>query len=287
MKKVVVMPNPYRDKNFQTVRKAMDILQSSGVEPRLCLPFEVEKTYDLPRDLHFHKLERELPNADAVICFGGDGTILHSAKLATRYGVPILGVNIGTMGFMAELECSELEELARLARDDFSIDSRMMLDVTVSRERSIIFHEMCLNDVVITKGAVARIVHLSVECDGVQAMECGGDGIIVATPTGSTAYNLSAGGPIVEPEAHNILITPICAHDMGSRCMVASDKRVISVGLTKNARRNAYLSVDGGKALRMNIGDVATVRKANKETKLIRLKKRSFYDVVRMKFRNV
>ncbi|MBQ8579772.1 MAG: NAD(+)/NADH kinase [Oscillospiraceae bacterium] len=287
MKKVVVMPNPYRDKNFQTVRKAMDILQSSGVEPRLCLPFEVEKTYDLPRDLHFHKLERELPNADAVICFGGDGTILHSAKLATRYGVPILGVNIGTMGFMAELECSELEELARLARNDFSIDSRMMLDVTVSRERSIIFHEMCLNDVVITKGAVARIVHLSVECDGVQAMECGGDGIIVATPTGSTAYNLSAGGPIVEPEAHNILITPICAHDMGSRCMVASDKRVISVGLTKNARRNAFLSVDGGKALRMNIGDVATVRKANKETKLIRLKKRSFYDVVRMKFRNV
>ena len=281
------MPNPYRDKNFQTVRKAMDILQSSGVEPRLCLPFEVEKTYDLPRDLHFHKLERELPNADAVICFGGDGTILHSAKLATRYGVPILGVNIGTMGFMAELECSELEELARLARNDFSIDSRMMLDVTVSRERSIIFHEMCLNDVVITKGAVARIVHLSVECDGVQAMECGGDGIIVATPTGSTAYNLSAGGPIVEPEAHNILITPICAHDMGSRCMVASDKRVISVGLTKNARRNAFLSVDGGKALRMNIGDVATVRKANKETKLIRLKKRSFYDVVRMKFRNV
>ena len=281
------MPNPYRDKNFQTVRKAMEILQSSGVEPRLCLPFEVEKTYDLPRDLHFHKLERELPNADAVICFGGDGTILHSAKLATRYGVPILGVNIGTMGFMAELECSELEELARLARNDFSIDSRMMLDVTVSRERSIIFHEMCLNDVVITKGAVARIVHLSVECDGVQAMECGGDGIIVATPTGSTAYNLSAGGPIVEPEAHNILITPICAHDMGSRCMVASDKRVISVGLTKNARRNAFLSVDGGKALRMNIGDVATVRKANKETKLIRLKKRSFYDVVRMKFRNV
>ncbi len=287
MKRVVLTPNPYRDKNFQTVRRAMDILRDAGVEPRLCLPFEVDKSYDLPRDLHFHKLEKELPFADAVICFGGDGTILHSAKLATRYNVPILGVNIGTMGFMAELECTELEELARLAGDDFVIDSRMMLDVTVTRERSIIFHELCLNDVVITKGAVARIVHLSVECDGVQAMECGGDGIIVATPTGSTAYNLSAGGPIVEPEAHSILVTPICAHDMGSRCMVASDKRVITVGLTRNARRNAYLSVDGGKALRMNIGDVATVRKANKETKLIRLKKRSFYDVVSMKFRNL
>jgi NAD+ kinase len=161
----------------------------------------------------------------------------------------------------------------------------MMLDVTVTRERNIIFHEQCLNDAVITKGAVARIVHLNVSCDGVQAMECGGDGVIVATPTGSTAYNLSAGGPIVEPEAKSILVTPICAHDMRSRCMVTSDKRVIKVELTRNARRNAYVSVDGGKALRMNIGDTVTIRKANRETKLIRLKDRSFYDVVRMKFR--
>lgn len=285
MKRIVVTPNPYRDKNFQTVRSAMEILRAAGAEVRLCLPFEVDKDYDLPKDLRFHRLDRELPNADVAICFGGDGTILHIAKQATRYGVPVLGVNIGTMGFMAELECTELDQLSRLATGDYSIDSRMMLDVTVTRERNIIFHEQCLNDAVITKGAVARIVHLSVACDGVQAMECGGDGVIVATPTGSTAYNLSAGGPIVEPEANNILVTPICAHDMGSRCMVTSDKRVITVELTRNARRNAYVSVDGGKALRMNIGDVATIRKANRETKLIRLKDRSFYDVVRMKFR--
>lgn len=285
MKRIVVTPNPYRDKNFQTVRSAMEILRAAGAEVRLCLPFEVDKDYDLPKDLRFHRLDRELPGADAAICFGGDGTILHIAKQATRYGVPVLGVNIGTMGFMAELECTELDQLSRLATGDYSIDSRMMLDVTVTRERNIIFHEQCLNDAVITKGAVARIVHLSVACDGVQAMECGGDGVIVATPTGSTAYNLSAGGPIVEPEANNILVTPICAHDMGSRCMVTSDKRVITVELTRNARRNAYVSVDGGKALRMNIGDVTTIRKANRETKLIRLKDRSFYDVVRMKFR--
>jgi NAD+ kinase len=161
----------------------------------------------------------------------------------------------------------------------------MMLDVTVQRDRDIIFHDICLNDVVITKGAVARIVHLNVRCDGVQAMECGGDGIIVATPTGSTAYNLSAGGPIVEPEASSILVTPICAHDMASRCMVASDKRVITVGLTHNARRNAFLSVDGGKAVRLNMGDIATIRRSNMETKLLRLKERSFFDVVNMKFK--
>ncbi|MBQ7858410.1 MAG: NAD(+)/NADH kinase, partial [Oscillospiraceae bacterium] len=102
---------------------------------------------------------------------------------------------------------------------------------------------------------------------------------------GSTAYNLSAGGPIVEPEARSILVTPICAHDMGSRCMVASDKRVITVALVHNARRNAFLSVDGGKALRLNMGDVTTIRKSNMETKLIRLKERSFFDVVNMKFK--
>ena len=286
MKNVILTPNPYRDKNFQTVRTAMKVLKDAGMEPKLCLPFEVDRSYELPKDLRFHKLDRELQNAELVICFGGDGTILHMAKAATRKNVPILGVNIGTMGFMAELESTELDQLARLASDDYTLDKRMMLDVVVQRDRDIIFHDIGLNDVVITKGAIARIAHLAVKCDGVEAMQCGGDGVIVATSTGSTAYSLSAGGPIVEPEANNILITPICAHDVMSRCIVASDKRVITVELVHNARRNAYLSVDGGKALRLNMGDVATVRRSNLETKLVRLKDRSFYDVVNMKFKN-
>ena len=285
MKHVILTPNPYRDTNFQTVRAAMKVLKDAGMEPKLCLPFEVDRSYELPKDLRFHKLDRELQNAELVVCFGGDGTILHMAKAATRKNVPILGVNIGTMGFMAELESTELDQLARLAKDDYVLDRRMMLDVVVQRDRDIIFHDICLNDAVITKGAVARIVHLAVKCDGTQAMECGGDGIIVATPTGSTAYSLSAGGPIVEPEAQNILITPICAHDVGSRCIVASDKRVITVDIVQNARRNAFLSVDGGKAQRMNMGDVATIRKSKLETKLLRLKKTSFYDIVNGKFR--
>ena len=263
MKNVILTPNPYRDKNFQTVRAAQKILKDAGVETKICLPFEVDRNYELPRDLRFSRLDRELPNAEMVICFGGDGTILHMAKAATRRGIPILGVNIGTMGFMAELESTELERIAEIAKGNYTLDSRMMLDVTVRRDRDIIFHDICLNDVVVTKGAVARIVHLAVKCDGVQAMECGGDGIVIATPTGSTAYSLSAGGPIVEPEAQNIIITPICAHDVGSRCIVTSEKRVVNVELTKNARRNAFLSVDGGKAVRLNMGDVATFRNPN------------------------
>ena len=131
MKKVVLTPNPYRDNKFQTVRAAMAVLQDAGLDVKLCLPFDVDRSYELPKDLHFSRLDRELPTADVVICFGGDGTILHMAKSATRYGVPILGVNIGTMGFMAELESDELEELRKLATGEYSIDNRMMLDVTV------------------------------------------------------------------------------------------------------------------------------------------------------------
>lgn len=284
MKKVILTPNPYRDKDFKTVRTAVAVLEKAGVLVRVCLPFEVDKSYDLPRDLTFHRLDREIQNADFVICFGGDGTILHMAKTATRYNVPILGVNIGNMGFMAELESTELDQLARLATGDYTIDTRMMLDVTVQRDRSIIYHDMCLNDAVVTKGAVARIVHLSVACDGIQSMEYGGDGVIVATPTGSTGYNLSAGGPIVEPDAQSILITPICAHDLLSRCIVASPERVITLELTRNARRNAFLSVDGGKAIKLNMGDVTTIRKSQKQTRMIRLNGRSFYDVIRNKF---
>ena len=287
MKHVILAPNPYRDKGFQTVREAYRILKNAGMEPKVCLPFDVDRSFELPRDIRFHRLDREIQNTEMIICFGGDGTILHMAKTATKRNVPILGVNIGTMGFMAELESSEMDQLAKLARDEYTLDKRMMLDVVVQRDRDIIFHDIGLNDVVITKGAIARIAHLSVKCDGVQAMQCGGDGIIVATPTGSTAYSLSAGGPIVEPEASNILITPICAHDVMSRCIVASDRRTITVELVQNARRNAYLSVDGGKALRLNMGDVTTVKKSNLETKLVRLKDRSFYDVVNMKFKQV
>ena len=287
MKNIVLTPNPYRDKNFQTVREAVRILKNAGLQPKVCLPFEVDRSYELPKDIRFCRLDRELPNADLIVCFGGDGTILHMAKSAARKGIPMLGVNIGTMGFMAELESTEMDQLARIATGDYTVDTRMMLDVTIQRDRDIIFHDICLNDVAITKGSIGRIVTLNVKCDNVTAMECGGDGVIISTPTGSTAYSLSAGGPIVEPDARNIIITPVCAHDMISRSMVMSDKRNVTVQMVHNARRNAFVSVDGGKAIRMNMGDTAIIKKSSLETKLIRLNGRSFYDVLNTKFGKV
>ena len=188
MKKVVMTPNPYRDRNFKFANQAEQILRDAGIETRICLAFDVDKSFELPEDVALHDLSKELRDADLLICFGGDGTILHASKAATYAKVPILGVNIGTMGFMAELESSELSELARLARDDYSVEERMMLRVRVEHEGKTVLEEDALNDAVITKGAVARIVQMAVSCDGVEIMNFGGDGVIVSTPTGCLLY---------------------------------------------------------------------------------------------------
>ena len=129
MKKVVMTPNPYRDRNFKYANLAQEILHEAGISTRICLAFDVDKNFELPADVVLHDLTQELRDADLLICFGGDGTILHASKAATRAGVPILGVNIGTMGFMAELESTQMRELARLATDDYTVEERMMLHV--------------------------------------------------------------------------------------------------------------------------------------------------------------
>ena len=285
MKKVIMAPNPYRDKNFKYANQAQRILKEVGIDARICLAFDVDKSFELPEDVMLHDIGKELKDAELLICFGGDGTILHASKAATYAGIPILGVNIGTMGFMAELESSELKELRRLADGNYTVETRMMLHVRAEHEGRTVLEEDALNDAVITKGAVARIVQMSVSCDGVEVMGFGGDGVVISTPTGSTAYSMSAGGPIVEPTAQNIIITPICAHDMRTKTVVTSPNREISVEIGRIGRKNAFLSVDGGRALRLNTGDRITVTRSAHCTKLVRLTERGFFDIVKNKFR--
>ncbi len=285
MKKVVMTPNPYRDKYFKFANQAEQILKDAGIETKICLAFDVDKTFRLPDNVKIYDLAEEIRDADLLICFGGDGTILHASKAAVNAGIPILGVNIGTMGFMAELESGELDRLSRLADGNYTVEERMMLHVVAEREGEILLEENALNDAVITKGAVARTVQMAVSCDGVEVMSFGGDGVIVCTPTGSTAYSMSAGGPIVEPTARNIIVTPICAHDMQTKTVVTAPTRSICVEVGRIGRKNAFLSVDGGRALRLNTGDKVTVTQANKTTKLVRLSDRSFFEVVKNKFR--
>lgn len=282
--KIVMTPNPYRDRNFKYADQAERILQAAGVETKLCLPFGVDKNFELPANKVFYNLNEELKNADMLLCFGGDGTILHSSKAATYHGLPVLGVNIGTMGFMAELEAGELDLLARLATGQYAIEKRMMLSVEVQHEGQVIYNDTALNDIAITKGAVARVIQMEVLCDGIQAYNFAGDGVLVCTPTGSTAYSMSAGGPLVEPTARNIIVTPICAHTVQARPFVTAKDREITVRIGKTGRKNAFLSTDGGRAVRLNFGDVVRVRRSRHETRLVRLKQTSFFEIINNKF---
>ena len=283
MKRVVMTPNPYRDRDFSCVLEARRILEESGVEVKICLAFDVDPSFPMPEHVVLSDLQEEIKTAEALICFGGDGTILHSSKLAMRRGIPILGVNIGTVGFMAELESGEMELLARLATDEYQIDERMTIFVRLLHEGRIIYRDLALNDAVVTKGAVARVIQTSVFLDGVEAMNFSGDGIIAATPTGSTAYSMSAGGPIVEPSADNIILTPICAHNLQPRSLIAAPNRKVEIQVGRINRRNAFLSVDGGKAVRVFSGDRIFLEMGNQKTKLLKLKDTTFFDIVKSK----
>lgn len=283
--KIVLSPNPYRDRGLRAAQSARRILENAGVQTAICLPFEVEQggRLELPAGVVLSDPGEELADADVLVCFGGDGTILHAAHEANARGIPVLGVNLGSIGFMAELEHGELSLLSRLAGGRFGIERRMMLDVCVRREGRVVFSEQALNDAVITKGAVARVLDLEVTGDRVTISSFAGDGLVVSTPTGSTAYSMAAGGPIVEPTAANIIITPICAHSLHAKPFVLDAGRSVGVRLTPGGKKTAYLSVDGGRAFRMGPGDWVECRRSRQTTQLVKLTGRSFYERINQK----
>lgn len=281
--KVILSPNPYRDKGLRTVREAQRILEKDGVETCICLPFRPEGSHELPQDVNIQDMVKEAPDTDMLICFGGDGTILHSAKLAAQHDIPILGVNMGSVGFMAELEHSELKLLHRLVEGKYTCEERMLLDVRVVRDNRTIFQDIALNDATITKGAVARVIDLIVYGDRVKITEFSGDGVVVCTPTGSTAYSMAAGGPIVEPTAENLIVTPICAHAIQAKSFVLGADRVVAVRTSRQSRKTAYLSADGGRAFRLNGGDVVELTNSRRHIRLVKLTGRNFYEIVSQK----
>ena len=285
MKQVILSSNPYRDKNFRTLRQAKQLLEEAGMQCRICLVFEVEQKVDLPRDLTFTDLDAALPGAELLICFGGDGTMLHASKAATRAGIPVLGVNIGNMGYLAEVDSTELDILTRLLSDDYFLERRMMLQVRVLRDGQVIFDDIALNDAVVTKSAVARTVHLSVASDEQHPIILSGDGVIVCTPTGSTAYCMSAGGPLVEPTARCIVVTPICSHDLMSKSFVLSADRTVSIRSARAGKKTAYLSLDGGRAIRLLSTDTVQIRQSEFETQFLHLRDRSMFEIINAKFR--
>ena len=284
--KIVLSPNPYRDRGLRAAQAAQRVLENAGAQAAICLPFEVEQgggRLDLPAGVALGSLDEELADADVLVCFGGDGTILHAAHEANARGIPVLGVNLGSVGFMAELEHGELSLLARLANGKYGIERRMMLDVCVRREGRVVFSDHALNDAVVTKGAVARVLDLEVTGDRVVISSFSGDGLVVATPTGSTAYSMAAGGPIVEPTAANIIITPICAHSLHAKPFVLDSSRSVGVRVASGSKKTAYLSVDGGRAFRIQPGDWVECRRSRQVTRLVKLTGQSFYERINQK----
>lgn len=283
--KIILSSNPYRDKGLRAALEARTILEKAGAQAVLCLPFVPRKGdhLDLPKQAKLGDLQQELPTADLLICFGGDGTILHASRDATRYDVPILGVNMGSVGFMAELERGELQLLTKVLNGPLRIEERMMLQVRHLRGERVLMEDFALNDAVFSKGSTARVAEMEVWADGAMVTQLTGDGVIVATPTGSTAYSMSAGGPIVEPTSWGIVVTPVCAHQLGARSMVLASKRLVTVRIPKGSRKGLCLAVDGGKVIRIGGGERVEIRRAECFTKLVRLTDRSFYQIVNQK----
>lgn len=282
---IVLSSNPYRDRGLRAAVEAKTVLERAGARVAVCLPFPVRKGdhVDLPRHVRLQSMEEELPRADLLVCFGGDGTILHAARDATLHDVPVLGVNMGSVGFMAELERGELPLLERVVRGEYHIEERMMLSVRVMRGNRVLNEDLALNDVLLSKGSIARVAEMQVWADDIMVTELTGDGVIVSTPTGSTAYSMSAGGPIVEPTSQSIIVTPVCAHQLAARSMVLAPERRVTVRLPRESRKHLYLAVDGGKGLRIGGSERVEIVQAERCTRLVRLTQRNFYQIVHQK----
>ena len=279
---IVLFPNAEQDIGYEMSCRAGSILQNHGRRVVFCplgseLP-SVAPAPPPPQGFKAARLEDAIDAAEMIIAFGGDGTILRAARASAEKGVPILGINMGGKGFIAELEKEDIGKMASLAAGEYKIEQRMMLDVELAREGEAVFRDFALNDIIVRGDN--KVIGLTLFGDGQMISRFTGDGAVIATPTGSTAYSMSAGGPIVEPSAQNIIVTPICAHVLEAKPFVLVSDRHVSVEIGFKKHNPAYVSVDGCEHVSILVGDKINVRKSKKHTCLIRLSKRSFYQKV-------
>lgn len=271
MRKIVLSPNPYRDRGLTLTYAAKALLEDDGFEVAVSPAF-----VNVPQDSRLEPLKRAANGAELIITIGGDGTMLHVARQVLGLGIPMLGVNAGTKGYLAEVEPEQLELLRRAAAGEYTPSRRMLMDVTLLRAEGETIADWAINDAVV-KGDV-NCIDLTVSSDERRITSFSGDGVIVATPTGSTAYSMSAGGPIVEPEAENIIVTPICAHSMSARSFVLAPERSVTITPQHRDMRRVFLSVDGSQAIELESGDSVCVQRSSSCLVLADLSGRSFYD---------
>ncbi len=285
MKRVLVCTNFAKDQDLSFTLQVMAFLRENGAEAKAFFPLTPAEALpsDLPADMLCPEPGDYIQSSELLLCLGGDGTMLHNSKLAAKSGVPMLGINLGHMGFITELEKEDLGRLSEVLEGRYAVENRMMLDYEVHRDGKCICSGFGLNEAVVARLSPAHSIHLTAYGDNRKISDYSGDGIIIATPTGSTAYSMAAGGPIVEPTAENLLLTPMCAHSLTAKPYVLAGDRHTSVKLVRGDNDEALLLVDGEDCITLKTGDLVYVRKSSYVTKLIKLRSLSFYDIVRHK----
>ncbi len=274
--------NINKEKTFQVASKVIDWLQDKDINI-----FIEEKAAKQMSKKHkkasFSKLRE---SSDLIILFGGDGTFLYTARNFIGTEIPILGINMGRLGFLTEIEINEIEEtLQKLISGNCKIEKRMLLKTKVKRDNKIVFESFALNDTVVNRGANARMIGIDLYINNKQVNSYRADGLIAATPTGSTAYSLSAGGPIVNPCLRALIITPICPHTLYVRPLVISDQEIVKI-IVSGENHEMKITTDGNDSFSLITGDMIIVEAAKKDISLVTLPDRTFYDILHEKMRS-
>jgi len=280
MKSFFIYPNLGKEEARDAIPSVCGALRREDV--RLMLP-ERAKTVCPFAQADFVPEDDAVRIANLAVVLGGDGTMLRLARDAALHGLPMLGVNTGHIGFMTELELDELGQMEKLFTNEYTFDSRMMLRVTVKRGGKAVYETDALNDIVVTKGAAFRMVHSCISADEEEVTQVNCDGVIVCTPTGSTAYGLSAGGPVIEPSAENLAVIPVCAHALTAKSFVFAPERRIMLTAYCQGGGEVFLSADGREGFEVHPEDKVEVTRSPLRTRLVRLKGNSFYKILQRK----
>jgi NAD+ kinase len=280
IKKIGIVAKKNKPEAIDTLRGLIPFLKERGVETILD-----DETASLTGGSSSLDIEEVPKDSDLIIVLGGDGTLLQAARLVGKDEIPILGVNLGSLGFLTEIALTEMNEtIEKVIAGDFSIEERMMLKAEIATADGKKSEHSVLNDVVINKGVLARIINLEVMVNGAYLTTYNADGLIVSTPTGSTGYSLSAGGPVLHPTLSAIIINPICPHTLTNRPILVPEESKIEIRLL-SGDGTVYVTLDGQVGVDFPEGESITVSKSKRKVRLIEPPERDYYDVLRTKLR--